>query len=52
MGVSDNTLCITEVILLFPSLFPTTRLWDFQMQKWGGVRENIMKDRNMTRNKY
>lgn len=52
MGVSDNVLCITEIISLFPSVVPSHTVLGFADVKEGRSKRKMMRNRNKTGNKY
>lgn len=52
MGVSDNVLCITEIISLFPSVVPSHTVLGFTDVKEGRSKRKMMRNRNKTGNKY
>lgn len=46
MGVSDNVLCITEIISLFPSVVPSHTALGFADVEEGRSKRKMMKNRN------
>lgn len=46
MGVSDNILCITEIIFLLPSVVPSHIALGFIDVEEGKSKRKMMKNRN------